>query len=500
MPPVDIRLSPEITPYNDLDMEKQDLFESILNKFNIQRMPFYGVPRYQVMISHIRPEDATEIVEALLKGPDNKELKLIMFLDNPNNRIGTLLINKETGLFQFASMSNIEKEYDNKADAIAEFMSIINIWLEHIRVKEEERARVIREESQRRLRKEKELAEQERIRKERKTTCPEEYYGLYLQNYPYGEDVLIRPTVETILDRNGIMLIVFDLPAKDKVSKVKEIRYLARSGERKELYLTDKQFEKRYEDTLYRICLRSIQAVYVEDEDCLINSIAFNGYVTDYSKTTGLMERRLILSILTDREGFTELDIDHVDPKSCFKAIKGVSATKLYDLSPVMPVLELDKNDSRFVKSHSIAISSGTNLAEMDWEEFEQLVREVFEKHFSALGGEVKITQASRDGGVDAVAFDPDPFTGGKIIIQAKRYTNTVPVSAVRDLYGAIINEGANKGILVTTSDYGPDSYEFSKGKPITLMNGGHLLGLLQKNGMEGYIDLAEAKRSLGFS
>ena len=78
---------------------------------------------------------------------------------------------------------------------------------------------------------------------------------------------------------------------------------------------------------------------------------------------------------------------------------------------------------------------------------------------------------------------------------QAKRYTNTVDVSAVRDLYGAIINEGATKGILVTTSHYGPDAYGFAKDKPITLLNGGELLGLLQKYGYDFKIDLAEAKR-----
>ena len=92
----------------------------------------------------------------------------------------------------------------------------------------------------------------------------------------------------------------------------------------------------------------------------------------------------------------------------------------------------------------------------MDWLDFENLVRELFEAEFAVSGGEVKVTQASADKGVDAVAFDPDPIRGGKIVIQAKRYTNTVGVSAVRDLYGTLMNEGANKGILVTTSDYGP--------------------------------------------
>jgi restriction system protein len=49
--------------------------------------------------------------------------------------------------------------------------------------------------------------------------------------------------------------------------------------------------------------------------------------------------------------------------------------------------------------------------------------------------------------------------------LQAKRYKNTVRVSAVRDLYGTMLNEGASKGILVTTSGYGPDAYEFANNK-----------------------------------
>ena len=123
------------------------------------------------------------------------------------------------------------------------------------------------------------------------------------------------------------------------------------------------------------------------------------------------------------------------------------------------------------------------------------MCRELFEKAFAGSGAEVKVTQASRDQGVDAVIFDPDVLRGGKIVVQAKRYTNTVDVSAVRDLYGAIINEGATKGILVTTSHHGPDAYGFAKDKPITLLNGEELLGLLQKYGYSFKINLAEAKR-----
>jgi len=151
------------------------------------------------------------------------------------------------------------------------------------------------------------------------------------------------------------------------------------------------------------------------------------------------------------------------------------------------------------VESYAVAnqIDNTTNLAAMDWEDFEHLTRELFEKEFQTGGGEVKVTQASRDGGVDAIAFDPDPIRGGKIVIQAKRYTNTVGVAAVRDLYGTVINEGATKGILVSTADYGPDAYEFAKGKPLTLLNGSNLLHLLEKHGHHAKIDLKAAKTIL---
>lgn len=86
---------------------------------------------------------------------------------------------------------------------------------------------------------------------------------------------------------------------------------------------------------------------------------------------------------------------------------------------------------------------------------------------------------------------------GGKIVIQAKRYTRTVGVSAVRDLYGAMQHENASRGILVTTADYGPDAYKFASGKPMTLLTGANLLHLLSKHGYHAKIDILEARREI---
>ncbi len=66
-------------------------------------------------------------------------------------------------------------------------------------------------------------------------------------------------------------------------------------------------------------------------------------------------------------------------------------------------------------------------------------------------------------------------------------------VSAVRDLFGTLQNEGASKGILVTTSGYGKATFDFGQGKPIELLNGSNLLYLLAEHtGIETKIEVPD--------
>jgi restriction system protein len=157
----------------------------------------------------------------------------------------------------------------------------------------------------------------------------------------------------------------------------------------------------------------------------------------------------------------------------------------------VKPVLEFSMADARFVTATD-AISTmddRPNLMELTPTEFETLIQNLF----TSMGLEAKQTRASRDGGVDCVAYDTRPIFGGKVVIQAKRYKNTVGVSAVRDLFGTLQNEGASKGILVTTSGYGAASFDFANNKPIELIEGANLLYLLEEHcGLKARIEPPE--------
>lgn len=83
-----------------------------------------------------------------------------------------------------------------------------------------------------------------------------------------------------------------------------------------------------------------------------------------------------------------DVQLKNVDPKLCFKSLKGVGSSKLSSITPIRPIAHINKSDSRFVQSHSVMdeLDQSVNLAEMDWGDFEHLIREIFEKEFSVNG------------------------------------------------------------------------------------------------------------------
>lgn len=169
-----------------------------------------------------------------------------------------------------------------------------------------------------------------------------------------------------------------------------------------------------------------------------------------------------------------------VEPIECLKGLSASVSRSPSELVPVRPLIEFDMADPRFIEETDVLseLDTRANLMELTPSEFEGLITNLFER----MGLETKLTQASRDGGVDCVAYDQRPIFGGKVVIQAKRYKHTVGVSAVRDLFGTMQNEGATKGILVTTSGYGQASHDFANGKPLELIDGANLLYLLHEH------------------
>ena len=322
-----------------------------------------------------------------------------------------------------------------------------------------------------------------------------DYCDLVLSNSEYPDYFPKNWDLEYRQDAR-LVVVDYELPEPSLFPDTSSFTYVKSRDAISEKKLTDAAKKKLFESVIYQVAIRTFHELFEADVVNAIDSICFNGLITSSNPATGVVETKTILSVTASKDEFLTFDLENIDPKATFKHLRGVSAASLSSLTPVAPVIVIEKADKRFIDSREVAgaLDESVNLASMHWAEFEHLIRELFEHEFAVNGGEVKITQGSSDGGVDAIAFDPDPIRGGKIVIQAKRYTNTVGVSAVRDLYGTVMNEGASKGILVTTSDYGKDSHEFAKGKPLTLLNGSNLLHLLEKHGHSAKIDIKEAR------
>jgi restriction system protein len=251
------------------------------------------------------------------------------------------------------------------------------------------------------------------------------------------------------------------------------------------------------ETILYSLCIRAAFLAAQCNIGGWYETIAVNAHQNWNDRATGAPKEGVIATLQGTSREFVALRVGQIEAKACFRHFKGIATPSVEDIASVRPIFTMNAEDRRIVRARDVdsKLEVEENIATMPWEDFEHLVRQVFEWEFGQNGIEVKVFRASRDHGVDAVMFDPDPLRGGKYVLQAKRYTRTVDVAAVRDLYGTVINEGANRGILVTTSGFGPDSREFVKDKPLTLIDGPNLIQMLRKHGRRYKINLEEARR-----
>lgn len=110
--------------------------------------------------------------------------------------------------------------------------------------------------------------------------------------------------------------------------------------------------------------------------------------------------------------------------------------------------------------------------------EFEILCQHVLE----SLGFTTEITKAVGDGGIDIIAHNNQAFFYGKYVIQCKRYSGGVGEPIIRDLYGVVTSERANKGILITTGYFTSSAVKFSEDKNIELIDGEKLCQIIYQN------------------
>jgi restriction system protein len=298
-------------------------------------------------------------------------------------------------------------------------------------------------------------------------------------------------TTEVAWDSDSMQLLVSrELPSVEIVPAVSRIRYV--KSDDRELEIKRPVGERRevYRRILAQCALRVIWEVFRarlfgQDGEPPVRSVVFNGYVVRPDPVTGNEGSAYLVTLMASRTTFEQIDLTQVDPVQCVEGLKGQLSARPDKFALVRPIRLPSSRDGATTSEGKAG--EEVDLLRMDPGEFEDLVADLFR----AMGLQTQTTARTGDGGVDVIAVDPDPIRGGRMVIQVKRYDSTIPPSVVRDLYGTVLHEGAIKGILVTTAGFGPSSYQFSQGKPLTLINGPELLGLLVQHGLTARIHRA---------
>ncbi|MFD7668496.1 restriction endonuclease [Streptomyces sp. NPDC059788] len=306
-----------------------------------------------------------------------------------------------------------------------------------------------------------------------------EYFSaaLYATGRPEGFPRRVRAAYDPAARQ---LVLDWELPGFDIVPAAKAVRYMYAADQDKDVARPVTQRRAAYRDVLAQSVLLVLHDLFAADPSRTLDSVVVNGFVDDVDPATGRPAQVFLATVAAPRAAFEHLHLAQVSAVDCLTdGLRGQLSARPDQRAAVRTVRQPGEVGGGVV-THGGAAEP--DLFAMDPIAFEGLVAELFR----AMGMQAVTTQRSGDGGVDVDALDPDPIRGGKIIVQVKRYRNTVPPSAVRDLFGTVQSEGANKGVLVTTSRFGPGAHAFANGKPLTLVGGPELVDLLARHGLRG--------------
>lgn len=131
------------------------------------------------------------------------------------------------------------------------------------------------------------------------------------------------------------------------------------------------------------------------------------------------------------------------------------------------------REEHRFLKKMG-QVSSRADLLDLGPTEFEDMVTKLYQ----LAGHQAKRTGTVGDNGVDVAV---NARNGEKWIVQCKRWRKPVGEPILREFYGTMQHEKADKGTLIAVSGFTRQAQDWVKGKPITLYDGEKFLGALER-------------------
>jgi len=157
------------------------------------------------------------------------------------------------------------------------------------------------------------------------------------------------------LPDSDTLIVDYELPPPEDFPTLKGVKYDVLRDTFEQRYLSAVEIAQLYDGAAYQTCLKVLHDVFAADEADVIGSVTFNGWVNFFDKVNGKPARACILSVQATKADIGQIDLSAVDPKTCFRTLKGVAGAKLTDMVAVAPVLVLKKADDRFMPANDVA-------------------------------------------------------------------------------------------------------------------------------------------------
>lgn len=227
-----------------------------------------------------------------------------------------------------------------------------------------------------------------------------DYCTLVLESSPYPDDFARHVKVGWTPESKQ-MVVESNLPPFETVPVVESYRYVKAKDEIVALPRSLAQRRSLYASVIAQFALRSLYEVFRADRQRLIAVCVFNGFVEAVDPASGQAVHPCLVTVRVSRDAFDQLNLPQVEPAACLRALNAGISRSPSELAPVRPIIDFSMIDPRFIEETDVlsSLDQRPNLMELTPSEFESLITNLFEK----MGLETRLTQASRDGGVDCV-------------------------------------------------------------------------------------------------
>ena len=91
------------------------------------------------------------------------------------------------------------------------------------------------------------------------------------------------------------------------------------------------------------------------DPNQIIN-LEKNNFMAGLNVLRSLVSCPIYLCVSEDfnKQEFEKINLQNIDVKACFKSLKGIGSSKMSGINPIQPIIQLNKEDKRFVDHYNI--------------------------------------------------------------------------------------------------------------------------------------------------